>query len=122
MLDLSYRVKEWNFIRMSLGSKLKDLRLSKRKSLQEVANSVGASKPHIWELERGTSKNPSLELLKNLAKYYSVTIDFLTDDTSENDRVQAFALSIAEKNLSDSDLLILDNLAKELDKKNRDAN
>ena len=118
MLDLSYRVKEWNFIRMSLGSKLKDLRLSKRKSLQEVANSVGASKPHIWELERGTS----LELLKNLAKYYSVTIDFLTDDTSENDRVQAFARSIAEKNLSDSDLLILDNLAKELDKKNRDAN
>lgn len=106
---------------MSLGSKLKDLRLNKEKSLQEVADHVGASKPHIWELERGTSKNPSLELLKNLAKYYGVTIDYLTGAADGNDRVQAFARNIAEKNLSDSDLLILQNIADELDKKNRDA-
>lgn len=107
---------------MSLGSKLKELRLSKGKSLQEVANSVGVSKPHIWELERGTSKNPSLELVKNLAKYYSVTIDFLTGTSEENDAIQAFARSIADKNLSSTDLFILENLAKELEKKNTNGN
>ena len=38
---------------MPLGEKIKILRTRKKLSLQEVADAVGASKAHIWELETG---------------------------------------------------------------------
>jgi len=45
---------------MSLAMKLQKLRTQRSQSLQVVADAVGASKAHIWELEKGTTKNPSL--------------------------------------------------------------
>jgi len=33
----------------------------------EVADAVRASKAHIWEIEQGRSKNPSMDLLSGLA-------------------------------------------------------
>lgn len=65
---------------MSLNAKLKELRLKKGQSLQQVADGVGVSKAHIWELEAGRSTNPGLELIKKLAEYFHVTIAFLSDD------------------------------------------
>ena len=65
---------------MSLASKLKNLRLKSGESLQQVADQVGVSKAHIWQLERGDSTNPSFQLLKGLADHFSVTIAFLSDD------------------------------------------
>jgi transcriptional regulator with XRE-family HTH domain len=62
---------------MTLAEKLTELRVSKKASLQTVADAVGVSKPHIWELEKGKTKNPSLELLKKLALYYQVSLDNL---------------------------------------------
>lgn len=62
---------------MTLAEILTKLRVSKKASLQAVADAVGVSKPHIWELEKGKTKNPSLELLKKLALYYNVTLDSL---------------------------------------------
>lgn len=65
---------------MSLAAKLKELRLKKGESLQRVADAVGVSKAHIWELEKGSSKNPGLELLTKLSAHFSVPIGFLTDE------------------------------------------
>ncbi|MBA4385350.1 MAG: XRE family transcriptional regulator [Anaerolinea sp.] len=65
---------------MALGSRLKELRLRKGSSLQHVADSVGASKAHIWELETGKSKNPSVELLSGLARYFDVPIATLVGE------------------------------------------
>lgn len=62
---------------MSLAEKLMQLRVARKASLQAVADAVNVSKPHIWELEKGRTKNPSLELLTKLATYYSVSLDFL---------------------------------------------
>lgn len=59
---------------MSLGGKLRDQRIKKKLSLQDVAEKVGASKAHIWELETGRAKNPTLELLTKLAKALSVSV------------------------------------------------
>jgi transcriptional regulator with XRE-family HTH domain len=60
--------------RMALATKLKALRLKKNKSLQQVADAVGASKNHIWDLETGKSRNPSIELLTKLAKALGVSV------------------------------------------------
>lgn len=59
---------------MALGAKLKELRMKKGQSLQQVADAVGASKAHIWELETGKSRNPSVELLTALAKHFDVLV------------------------------------------------
>ncbi|MCG2626316.1 helix-turn-helix domain-containing protein [Bradyrhizobium sp. WYCCWR 13023] len=59
---------------MSLASKIKELRVKKKKSLQDVADEVGASKAHIWDLETGKSSNPSIELLTKLAKCFGVSV------------------------------------------------
>jgi len=67
---------------MSLASKLKELRMKAGESLQQVADGVGVSKAHIWDLERGESANPSLELLKNIAAHFKVTVAYLADETA----------------------------------------
>jgi len=59
---------------VALGAKLKELRVKKKESLQQVADAVGSSKAHIWELETGKSKNPSVELLTALAKHFDVLV------------------------------------------------
>jgi transcriptional regulator with XRE-family HTH domain len=67
---------------MSIGPKIKTLRARNNESLQQVADGVGVSKAHIWDLERGMSANPGLELLKKLAAHFGVTVAFLADDTA----------------------------------------
>ena len=105
---------------MSLGARLKELRIKKNVSLQIVANEVKASKPHIWELERGDTKNPSMDLLTRLANYYSVSVDFLVTaeqaDTGESPEFKAFARELACKGLSKSDLAVLSAAADALSK------
>lgn len=59
---------------MTLASKIKNLRMKSGKSLQDVADAVGASKAHMWDIERGASKNPSLDLLARLSEFYKVPI------------------------------------------------
>jgi transcriptional regulator with XRE-family HTH domain len=70
---------------MGLGARLKELRVRKGESLQEVADAVSASKPHIWELEAEKSKNPSLDLLTRLAQHFNVSISYLLDESGSTD-------------------------------------
>lgn len=92
---------------MSIGARLKELRIIKRKSLQDVADAVGASKAHIWELERGGTKNPSMDLLTKLAVFFDVSVSNLVGEeppASEQD-----------------DLIVLYRDLKDLDEKDRDT-
>lgn len=68
---------------MSLAAKIKKLREKKGQSLQQVADGVGISKVHIWELEKGSSKNPSLEIIKRLAEHFGVPTAYFHDDSIE---------------------------------------
>lgn len=68
---------------MSFAARLKALRLRKNKSLQEVADEIGVSKPHLWELEMGKSRNPTKEVLEKLSLYFSVTVAHLLGETDE---------------------------------------
>lgn len=108
---------------MSFASRLKELRIKNGKSLQEVADAVGASKPHVWELERGTSKNPSLELVKKLANYFGVKIDYLAGMDEENDESDAqlmqFFREIKSQNPDPSDLEVLKAAARALHKQKK---
>jgi len=59
---------------MAFAAKLKQLRIARGLSLQEIAVQVGASKAHIWDLETGRSRNPSMQLLTGIAKALKVSI------------------------------------------------
>ena len=73
-----------------LGNKIKALRLRKGDSLQQVADAVGVSKPHIWELEQNRSKKPSFDLVVKLATYFGVSIElFISEDGEETQPEEA---------------------------------
>ncbi|MBN8817438.1 MAG: helix-turn-helix transcriptional regulator [Sphingomonas sp.] len=74
---------------MSLASKLKKLREQNRQSLQQVADGVGISKVHVWELEKGTSSNPSMEILKGLSDHFGVPVAYFNDDSIEPEQAAA---------------------------------
>jgi transcriptional regulator with XRE-family HTH domain len=90
---------------MTLAAKLKELRLRKNKSLQEIADSVGASKAHIWDLETGKSRNPSMELLVKLSKVLGVNVAELVGEKpdAENEDPQVVAMYRELKDLTPAD-------------------
>lgn len=94
---------------MSLGAKLAGLRLRKGESLQTVANAVGISKTHVWQLEKGNSENPSIDLLKKLAEHYTVPMTFLANEDSDAtlDDVEAQQFFRDFKSLSETERDVL---------------
>jgi transcriptional regulator with XRE-family HTH domain len=88
---------------MSLGARLKELRISKKQSLQDVAGAVGASKAHIWEIERGGSKNPSMDLLTGLAKHFGVSVAYLVGEQPNQDEAELVAMYRDLKHLDEAD-------------------
>jgi transcriptional regulator with XRE-family HTH domain len=62
---------------VALGARLRELRKQKGESLQQVADAINSSKAHIWELEMGKNKNPSVDSLNKLADHFEVTVAFL---------------------------------------------
>ncbi len=67
----------------ALGTRINQLRLKKGDSLQEVANAVGVSKAHIWELEKGRTDNPAMALVTRLADHFDVTVTYLVGEDIE---------------------------------------
>lgn len=52
-------------------------------SLQKLADAIGASKAHIYEMETNRSSNPSLALLTALARELKVPIKDLVGEGTE---------------------------------------
>ena len=70
---------------MSFARKLHDLRLARRLSLQNVADAVGISKAHVFNLEKGLAANQSMELVVKLAELFRVRVADLVGDNPEAD-------------------------------------
>lgn len=68
---------------MSFGRRLHDLRMRRAMSLQDVADAVGMSKAHVWNLEKGLSENPSIELVTKLADLFRVRIADLVGENPD---------------------------------------
>ena len=89
---------------MSLATKLQKLRTAKGQSLQVVADAVGASKAHIWELEKGTAANPSIELLRGIAEHFGVSIASLVGEDPNEDQDEKLVVMYRDlKNLNHQD-------------------
>jgi transcriptional regulator with XRE-family HTH domain len=53
---------------LTLGEELKRARSDARMSLQEVADASGFTKSHVWEIEQGRSRNPTVAVIAGLSK------------------------------------------------------
>jgi len=101
---------------MSLGARLTQLRLKRSVSLQIVADAVGVSKAHIWELEKGRTVNPTLALITGLADYFAVTVSYLVgEDPDAIDADPDLARMFRQASgLSESDRAILNDMMNSL--------
>jgi len=69
---------------MSFGVRLHELRIRNSMSLQDVATAIGISKAHVWNMEKGTSDNPSIELVIKLADLFRVRVADLVGENPEH--------------------------------------
>ena len=106
---------------MSLGAKLRKLRLKSGQSLQQIADKVEVSKAHIYELEIGKVKNPSVEVLKKLSKLLTVPITYFLEENEDLEfQVMFRDLQKDFASLDESDRKTIELMVKVLkDKKNQ---
>lgn len=109
---------------MSLGAKLKKLRIAKGKSLQEVAAAVGASKTHVWDLETGRSQNPSMDLLSRLADYFEIPVSDLIGEnpSAKGEDPKLVAMYRGLKELNEDDRQTVKMLMERLRATKRESN
>ena len=65
---------------MKMGQKLFELRSKNNQTLKQVSNKVGCTLTHISNLENGKTSNPTLQLLRNFAKHFNVSVCYLIDE------------------------------------------
>jgi transcriptional regulator with XRE-family HTH domain len=90
---------------MSFASKLHDLRVARRLSLQDDANEVGISKDHVFNLEKGITANPSMDLVVKLAELFRVRVADLVGDNpdAEDQPAEVVAMFRDLKSLDEQD-------------------
>lgn len=101
---------------MQIGEQLMSLRQKNKQSLQQVADAIGVSKAHVWELEKGRSANPSFDLVQRLAKHFGVDIDVLTGDSEEpgSQEMQVERINRGLDELSDRDRDVVEQMIRTL--------
>lgn len=109
---------------MSLAAKLKELRIKRGMSLQQLADdeNVKSSKAHIWDLETGRSKNPSIELLTGLAKALKVSIADLVGENpaGQNEDPHIVAMYRELKDLSPEDREVIQTVMDRFKQRNKE--
>ena len=101
---------------MQIGERLFSLRQKSGESLQQVADSAGVSKAHVWELEKGRSRNPSFELVRKLAAHFNVGMDILVGKGAEpsTEKQQVERIHRDLEVLSERDLSIVESMVKSM--------
>jgi transcriptional regulator with XRE-family HTH domain len=97
------------------GTRLKELRLEKGVTQEELSNITGISFPTISRYENGKRDEPGLSILKKFANYFDVSIDYLTGDSDIRDKdFTPNEIAKIFNDLGDSEKKILMDLARNL--------
>jgi transcriptional regulator with XRE-family HTH domain len=101
---------------VTIGAKLKELRIKNNKSLQEVADAVGISKAHVWNLEKGESANPSMEVVVKLAGLFKVSVSDLVGENpnAADEKPELVALYRELKALPEADRKMIEVMVEQL--------
>lgn len=101
------------------SQRLKELRKERGLTQEELSKLSGVSFPTISRYENGLRDEPKLTILKTLANYFDVTIDYLVGDTDVKDKnfTPSEIARLFSELEDDDDRKILMDLAKTLLKK-----
>ena len=62
-----------DFDAAAFGQRIAELRRLRKMSLEDVAAAAGFTKSHVWELETGRARNPTVRAIWSLARALGVT-------------------------------------------------
>jgi len=82
-------------VALTIAKRCAKLREERNLSLQEVADRAGLSKSHVWELEQGRSRNPTVDTAVRLARAFGVTLDYMAGLSEIGPSLHPEALRIA---------------------------
>ena len=100
------------------SKRLKELRKERGLTQEDLSKLSGVSFPTISRYENGQRDEPKLTILKTLANYFDVTIDYLVGDTDiKETNFTSDEIARIFNSLDDDDKRILMDLAKTLLKK-----
>lgn len=107
---------------VAFASQLKTFRMKKGLSLQVLADAVGISKAHLWDMESGRSANPSMDLLKKLSEQLNVSISVLVGEEPSADTPETYkAMFRSLQDLKPEDLSLVDAVLKNLKQRKSDG-
>ncbi len=92
--------------RPMLGSRLKEIRMKKNMTINELSQRSSVSKSYISSIERGLQQNPSLEIIQKLSGTLDVSLDavLLKGDEGLDDWIEPLKQAI-EGGLTKKDFL-----------------
>ena len=93
-----------------LSEKLTALRKLKKVTLQQVADSIGISKTHIWQLERGITTNPTMDLIIKLSEFFAVRPQTFIDDEYPIKEMRNDALVVNYNQLNKKNKELIDTM------------
>ena len=91
-------------VRLTIGERLKDLRVERKLTLEELADEVGISKSALGKYESDNGKDISPYSIMQLAEYYGVSCDYLMGRTETKNHPNT---TLHELHLSDGAIDVL---------------
>lgn len=82
---------------MSFATELTILRANRKISLQKLADAIGVSKTHIWQLEKGVTEAPSLEIVRSIADFFNVSVQTLVGENPESPNADPQSVAMFRK-------------------------
>lgn len=98
-----------SLIKKSLGEKIRELRIAKKMSQKDLAEKIGIAKSVISFYE-SNDRCPSYPVLKEIAKIFNVTTDYLLDVERER--------TVNVSGLSEEDIAAVTTVIEALKRKN----
>ncbi len=68
---------------MTIGARIRELRLEKGLSLTELANRAGVAKSYISSVERQIQLNPSIQFLNKISAVLEVSVEQLINENED---------------------------------------
>lgn len=79
----------------AFGLRIGKLREQRRMSLQDVAEAAGFTKSHVWELETGRARNPTVRAIWSLSRALGTSPAHLLGISPETVSLDPIAMDIA---------------------------
>ena len=80
----------------AFGSRIATLRATHKMTLDQVAAASGMTKSHVWELENGRSRNPTVRAVWGIASALGVTPAYMLGIATDTNSIDPLAHKLSQ--------------------------